>query len=236
MAEGIPPFAAYYPGADTHLNPSRRQGVPFAVIHRTQGHDSRGLGRTRHHSSPGTFQFLIREGTLYCYYPAHVRCTHAAGANDGPGIEIEGYTGQAVPERDLAVLGRLARWLHETYGVPLTMYDGPRRWIDDHGFRGFVTHRSVETAPKWRHTNYITPLEWARALSLGGAQEDDVTPEEHKAVMFTNAIVGDIYNVKEGSPLDKRLDAIEAKIAGGGVDPDVLAAKVADLLAARLKD
>ena len=224
MPNGVCPFATYQPGADSHLNGARGQGVPFAVLHRTQGIDSRGLGRTRHHSTPGTFQFLIHRGELYQFYPARVRCTHAAGGNDGPGVEIEGFTGEPVPAVDLTVLGRLAHWLHDTYGVPLTMYDGARRYIDDTGFRGFVTHRSIETAPEWRHTNYITPAEWLEAIG------DDVTDDQARQLAFTFALVGDIYNVKPGSPIEKRFAALEAKVDAVATQVGAPQTSVTDLL------
>lgn len=164
MTPHVPPFATYVPGADSHLNASRIQSVPFAVLHRTQGTDSRALGKNRLHSSPGTFNFLVRAGVLWCYYPANVRCSHAAGGNDGPGIEIEGYDGDPVADADLEILGQLVEWLHNTYGVPLSFYDGARRQIDDSGFRGFVTHASIATELKWQHADNITAQEWADAI------------------------------------------------------------------------
>lgn len=185
MADGVPDFATYAPGVDSHLNGSRRQGVPFAVLHRTQGNDSRGLGTGRHHSTPGTFQFLIREETgVHCFYPATVRCTHAAGGNDGVGVEMEGWNGEPLGPNQVRLLGQMIRWLHDAYGVPPILYDGPRIQIDDTGFRGFVNHNSVQCDPKWRHTNRIEPAQFQEALVT--------TPTQ------TNAEDGMIYQLGEG--------------------------------------
>lgn len=201
MTSGACPFANYTPGADSALNASRAQSVPFAVLHRTQGTDSRGLGATRHHSTPGTFHFLVRAGVLYQFYPVWVRCSHAAGGNDGVGIEIEGYDGEPVADQDLEILGRLALWLHDTYGIPLSFYDGPRRQIDDSGFRGFVTHASIATLPKWQHADNITAAEWDEAI-----EDDMLTPDQ----AFQLAAL-DLGNPT--SPLNKRLDGITQSLA-----------------------
>ncbi len=163
--EGIPDFCIYMPGADTALNGSRRQAVRAVTEHTTQGTDSRGLGKTRHHDTPGTFNFLNRDEGIYCFYPAFVRCSHAAGANHaGPGIENEGFTGQPLTPNQVSNLGKLAHWLHDTYGVPLDLYDGPRIAVDGSSFRGFVNHNSVATEPKYQHVDRIPPNEWAAAV------------------------------------------------------------------------
>lgn len=165
---GIPEFCIYAPGADTAQNDSRRQSVRAVTVHRTQGTDSRNLGKTRHHSTPGTFNFLVRDEAVYCYYPADVRCSHAAGANhSGPGIEIEGFTGAAISAKQSSRLGQIARWLHTTYGVPLELYDGPRTVIDGTAFAKFVNHNSVQTEPQYRHTDRIPVAEFLTAVGVG---------------------------------------------------------------------
>jgi len=212
MPNGVPPFATYVPGADSHLNASRAQGVPFAVSHRTQGTDSRGLGKNRRHSTPGTFNFLIRDEATYCYYPAHVRCSHAAGGNDGPGIEIEGFTGQPISQAQSARLGQLAHWLHDTYGVPLTLYDGPRKQIDDTAFRGFVNHGSIQTQPQWRHTDRISPAEWDQAVSVAITLKEFEAMFKHEdenTAKVLDAITGLTLTL---SATNSRLDELEAKI------------------------
>ena len=174
--DGVPPFALYVPGADTALNESRRLHVRGAVIHTTQGVDSRELGARRRHSTPGTFNFLIRDGVLYCYYPAWVRCSHAAGGNFiGPGIEIEMFDGQPVATEDLITLGRLILWLNKEYGVSLNYKEGdPRIWADKTTFKGFIAHAGLDYPPNvsFRHYDNITESEFARALQLVGG--DDV--------------------------------------------------------------
>jgi hypothetical protein len=59
----------------------------------------------------------------------------------------------------------LAHWFHDEYGMPLDLYDGPRRQIDDSGFRGFVNHGSIQTSPQYRHTDRIPPDEFAAAIA-----------------------------------------------------------------------
>ena len=219
MTPHVPPFATYVPGADSHLNASRIQSVPFAVLHRTQGTDSRALGKNRLHSSPGTFNFLVRAGVLWCYYPANVRCSHAAGGNDGPGIEIEGYDGDPVADADLEILGQLVEWLHNTYGVPLSFYDGARRQIDDSGFRGFVTHASIATEPKWQHTDNITAQEWADAIGdsmpltfedgvqIAKIVQNEVDPVEAKIDALTKKV--DALTALAGAPTTSVVDLLK---------------------------
>ena len=217
MTPHVPPFATYVPGADSHLNASRIQSVPFAVLHRTQGTDSRALGKNRLHSSPGTFNFLVRAGVLWCYYPANVRCSHAAGGNDGPGIEIEGFTGNPVPDADLELVGRLAHWLHDTYGVPLSFYDGARRSTS--GFRGFITHRSIATEPQWQHYDYITAQEWADAIGdsmpltfedgvqIAKIVQNEVDPVEAKIDALTKKV--DALTALAGAPTTSVVDLLK---------------------------
>ena len=216
MPAHVPPFATYVPGADSHLNASRIQSVPYAVLHRTQGNDSRALGKNRLHSSPGTFNFLIRQGMLYCYYPANVRCSHAAGANGGPGVEIEGFTGIPVADADLELVGQLSHWLHTSYGVPLFFYDGPRRPTS--GFRGFITHRSVATEPQWQHHDYITAQEWADAIgdSMPLTFEDGI------------AIAKIVQN--EVDPVEAKIDALTKKVDALSALAGVPQTSVVDLL------
>lgn len=165
---GVPDFAIYRPGASSSENDSRRQPVRAVVVHTTQGPDSRGVGETRTHSSPGTFNFLVRDEGVYCFYPADVRCSHAAGANHaGPGIENEGYTGQPLTANQIVHLGQLAHWLADTYGVPLRYATGdPRLWLDNTADSGFFAHRKVAYPPdlSLQHFDEITPDEWARAI------------------------------------------------------------------------
>lgn len=199
--QGVPPFAQYVPGADTGLNDSRRQGVRAVTVHTTQGPDSRGVGQSRHHNTPGTFNFLNRDEAIYCYYPADVRCSHAAGANHaGPGCENEGYTGRPLTANQITHLGQLARWLHDTYGVPLTYRTGdPREWIDNTGFRGFIAHRAVDYPPdtSLRHGDEITPGEWAAAV--GSAPAPTSTGKAQIMMVQDMGNQGAIYVVGVGS-------------------------------------
>lgn len=227
MADGVPPFATYVPGASSGENNQRRQPVRAVTTHRTQGNDSRGLGQNRTHSSPGTFNFLLRDEACYCYYPAWVRCSHAAGANrSGPGIEIEGFTGNPISAKQSAWLGQLAHWLHDTYGVPLSLYDGMRRQIDGTSFAGFVNHNSVLTEPQYAHTDRISPSEFNHAIELG----DDM-PLNESDKLWIISTVNDIVN---GNPVEKQTDGtikslwdrIRGTAAGGGLSADQVRAIV----------
>lgn len=171
---GVYPGATLLQGADWGINGGRRQGVRAVVVHTTQGNNSVGVGQSRHHDTPGTFNFLIEpDGRVYQFYPADVRCSHAAGANHaGPGIELEGFTGVPRPGPQLAALGALARWLASQYGVPLTYRTGdPRDYVDQSGYRGFIAHRGVDYPPDHSllHFDEITPAEWSTALGAGPA-------------------------------------------------------------------
>lgn len=180
MIEGVPAFAIYVPGADEAQNASRRLSVRAVTQHRTEGDDSRALGARRHHNTPGTFNFLNRDDGLYCYYPAWVRCSHAAGANHaGPGVENEGYTGKPLSAKQIHNLGLLAHWFHDTYGVPLSLYDEKRIEIDHSTFTGHVNHNSVLTTPVLEHFDRITPAEFASAI---GSPLDSGDPDMFIAI------------------------------------------------------
>ena len=199
MADGVPPFATYVPGADTASNASRRQTVRAVTLHRTQGTDSRGLGKNRKHNSPGTFNFLVRDEATYCYYPAWVRCSHAAGANrSGPGIEVEGFTGQPISSAQNERLDELTAWLSDTYGIPHTLWDGPDRLIDGSTYTGFVNHNSVATEPQYQHTDRITPEEFDVAISKGD--------------FFQIATIVDNAVKKHTAPIQADLDALTARL------------------------
>lgn len=164
----LPP---YDPGADTHLNDSRRQNVRAVTFHRTVGTwpGDHSVGKNRHHDTPGTFNYLIGqdEGQHACFYPADVRCSHAAGANQaGPGIEFSGQNGEPLTDWQVRAGGELVRWLAAEFGVPLVFHDFPRISVDGSGFAGFVTHSAVATQPQWLHYDYITGDEWSRMTTV----------------------------------------------------------------------
>jgi hypothetical protein len=220
MSDGICPFATLLRGADWNQNGSRRLTVRAVTIHTTQGTNSVGLGASRHHSSPGTFNFLVgRKGELWQFYPAHVRCSHAAGSNTaGPGIENEGYTGNPLAAPQLATLGRLSHWLGTEYGVPLTYRTGdPRIYVDQTpDFRGFIAHRAVDYPPNtsYRHYDEITPAEWATAIgATEGIEEDEMTTDELVNVLRGEGISGGYWQAKldeTNALLKEILDALKA--------------------------
>ena len=169
MPDGICPFATQLPGADSRFNDARRQGVPFVVQHRTQGYNSVGLGQSRHHDTPGTFNFLTGlAGELWQFYPADVRCTHAAGGNNGCGVENEGFTGDPLPAPQLATLTRLVGWFYDEWGVPLAYETGdPRVWVDATGWSGHIAHRKIAYPPNpsYHHSDEVLMSDWAQIIA-----------------------------------------------------------------------
>lgn len=186
MTDGVCPFASLLQGADWSGNGARVLSVRAVTVHMTEGTNSVGLGQSRHHDTPGTFNFLTgRAGELWQFYPADVRCSHAAGANQaGPGIENEGFTGQALPDAQVQILGRLCHWLSDQYGLPLTYRTGdPRVYVDaTWSFSGFIAHRAVDYPPDHSllHFDEITTDEWARATG---------TPTKRKRHTMNDLIV-----------------------------------------------
>lgn len=188
MPNPICPFATLVRGADWHLNLSRLIDPQVGIVHTTQGNDSRALLANRHHNSPGTAHFLIRDGVLEQYYPINVKCSHAAGANGrGAAVaELEHFTGQPVDKRDLAMLGRLARWQNTEWGVPLDFRVGdarvigqgqassPRIWIDRSTYRGFLNHAGVDYPPdrSLLHYDGITVDEWRIAIGTAPRKKE----------------------------------------------------------------
>lgn len=163
-------FLPYDPGASSGQDSSRRQYVRGCVLHRTIGSwpGDYGVGKNRRHDSPGTFNFLVGQapGQWVQFYPADVRCSHAAGANAiGPGIEFSGQNGEPLTDWQVEAGGQIITWLAYMYGLPLTLKEGdPREWVDQTGFRGFVNHRGVDYPPNtsYRHFNFVTADEFAR--------------------------------------------------------------------------
>ncbi len=202
---GICPFATLLQGADWALNGSRLQPVRAVTVHTTEGVNSVGVGQSRHHNTPGTFNFLTgRAGQLWQFYPADVRCSHAAGSNKaGPGIENEGFTGQALTDAQLAVLGRLCRWLSDAFSVPLTYRTGdPRIYVDQAPFTGFIAHRAVDYPPdtSLRHYDEITPAEWQTAI--GAPKPEPPKDDPMDRALFVNGRGWFLWNSATGYLLE----------------------------------
>lgn len=172
MANPICSFAEQVHGADYGSNGSRLVTVRCATVHTTEGYGLGliNLGKTRRHSTPGTFNFLILEdGRIIQFYPANVRCSHAAGSNyTGPGIELEGKTGVPRPAAQLASLGRLVKWLAAEFNIPLVYEHGnPRVWADQTPtLKEFISHDHVDYPPNisYRHYDFIPDKEWLEAV------------------------------------------------------------------------
>lgn len=172
-------YPPHDPGADSASNGVRSQAVRAVTLHRTVGSwpGDYSVGKNRHHSSPGTFNFLIGadRDQAVMFYPPEVRCSHAAGANRaGPGIEFSGQNGAPLTDWQIEAGGELIRSLARDYGVPLVLYSGPRIAVDGSDYRGFVNHASVETEPRYRHVDYVTDDEFTRmAGGITPAAEGD---------------------------------------------------------------
>lgn len=177
------PYPSTYiiePGADTALNASRRFTPVAFAIHRPQSRCPGvvGVGRTRHHSTPGTFnQVSCADGRGHGIYPFDCRCTHAAGANHvAAGNEADGFQGERCGDPLLRSLGESFVHANREWGIPLKKYpDGaPRVWLDRTGRVdgcGFYNHSSIDYPPdrSLNHHDGITDAEFARSLQLVGA-------------------------------------------------------------------
>lgn len=175
--EGVPPFAILDPGADWAMNAGRRIDASLGfVVHTTEGDDSRGLGKYRHHSSPGTFNHLNRPDGWWTYYPDWVRCSHAAGGNYwAPGVENEGRTGRRLDANQIRQLGEYLEWRHETYRRDQRVYvtGDPRVWLDQTRPVGIAcAHRKIAYPPNtsYQHFDQIFPDEYDSAYLLGGGE------------------------------------------------------------------
>jgi N-acetylmuramoyl-L-alanine amidase len=163
-----------YPGAE--WLPGRNAGyaggqaaMTATICHYTVGRDSTGIGLD------GYFTFLVsRDGHIKQFCEADALCWHAGEANwVGPGIEIEFLDEPEGIFTDAArdACGGLLHWLHDLYGIPLTMYDGDR--IPPEAMREFVTHRSVLQSQG--HSNWWPREDWDRMVAgaPGPGQGDD---------------------------------------------------------------
>lgn len=186
---GIMPGIPYVPGASSAENNNRTQGCPFAVMHRTIGKwpGDFSVGKNRTHSSPGTFQFLVGqdEDEWVQFYPADVRCTHAAGGNDGCGIEFSGQNGEPLTGWQLRAGKEIITFLTREFGVEKTLYDGPRKQIDDTSFRGYVNHLSILTSPQYQHFNYISQIEF---LNMTNGTITPQWPDQGEEVFFIEVV------------------------------------------------
>ncbi len=158
-----------HPGRDVQ----RPQGVRACTVHRTIGRwpGDLSVGTGRVHSSPGTFPLLIgqAENEWAAIYWTETRCSHAAGGNyAGPGIELSGGNGEWLTDWQLRALAWCAAVIHAEFGVPLNYYDGEfgRIWLDQHPYRGFISHRAITYPPNtsFNHYDFIFRHEWDAAM------------------------------------------------------------------------
>jgi hypothetical protein len=158
MPETIYPGAEWVPGRNAGYN-SGRSNMAAAVCHYTVGRDSSAIGRD------GYFHWLIaRDGHIQQYAEADAVTWHCGEANYvGPGIEIEFLDEPEGVFTDAArdACAGLIHWIHEQYGIPLEMYDGPR--IPPEAMITFVTHRSIQQSEG--HSDYWPQADWDRMVA-----------------------------------------------------------------------
>lgn len=197
------------PGADTALNGSRRIGVRWAIIHRPQGRCPSvvGLGQTRRHSSPGTFNACTcDDGHGHGFYPHDVKCSHAAGANTGgPGNEVDGFQGELIGDGALLALGQWVLDLSATHGLPPALYppEAPRVWLDRNGpvaGFGFYGHLSVDYPPdrSLNHYDGPTSAEFQRAIALAGGSAPARRRRSDMHIGFVPNAAGKLAYVVDG--------------------------------------
>lgn len=130
-------------------------------LHFTVGTDSTSIG------DRGFFQFLVpKDGPPIQFAEANSICYDSGSWNgDGPGIEFErlSYDDPLTPSQ-VEWGGKIVAWLHETYGIPLTHYDGPRV----PAYNGFINHGSLlgRDGEHQDHTDGVTAAEWAAMTAI----------------------------------------------------------------------
>jgi hypothetical protein len=141
----------------------------MVVLHATAGTNSYAIVKDGVPDAPSTLaQWLVPyEGVPWQFAEADAICYDSPPNDDGPGIEIERPVigGQVRPGlsefRPLSAsqtewTGRIVRWLHDEWGVPLDLYDGPRVHGTLPGYHGFANHGDVDR----NRTDGVTRAEW----------------------------------------------------------------------------
>jgi len=173
------PGLAHDPGRNAFYagGRSRMQSV---VLHYTAG----AYGGDYSIGKDGYFNFYVpRERAPVQFAEGDALTWHAGEWNDqGTGIEFERLNDSyAYTDHQYLWGGKIVRWLHDRYGVPLNFYDtggdnaGRRPESQTVGLH--VTHRSLAQSGGW-HSDYMTRAEWDRMLGAAtpppGMEDDDV--------------------------------------------------------------
>lgn len=134
--------------------------------------------------------------------------------NEGPGIEFERLDdSEPLTGYQIEAGGRIIRWLHEVWGVPLVFYDGDHDAV--RGFSGFVTHRSIPRPND--HVDYIDEADWLRMTAPAAPPK----PRE-RVSMYLFRTVGGARWRHTGARIVAETDATaDARIAAGFLeDPE----------------
>lgn len=145
-----------------------RNRMEMVKQHFTAGTDSYNIVKNGVPGAPSTlaqillpkvgepWQFMEIDGLAY---------DSAEFNDDGPGVEVErlgigyfnGYLQDAEPltPDQRFWLGRIIAWLHDEWGVPIALYDGPR--FATAGWRGHVNHADLSD----QRSDGLTRAEWS---------------------------------------------------------------------------
>jgi hypothetical protein len=235
------PYALWNPGVNAGYRAGRTT-MTTAVAHYTVGRNSTPVGLQ------GYFHFLVaRNGTIQQFCEADAVAWHAGDPwnSRGPGIEVEYFDEPEVftdVQRDAT--SALVHWLGAEYGIPLAYYDGPR--IGAHN--GTISHRSLIQSGD-AHSDYWPAADAAiifgddMPLSFDDLVNVGNTLEAVDGKDLAGRHVSNLYLLEELIGVKGELAKLQAASATQGPnvallpsDLDAIATKVADKLAARLKD
>lgn len=170
------PGIGHDPGANAGYNGGRSR-MESMVLHYTAG----AYGGDYSVGLDGYFNFYCpRDEPAVQFAEGDALTWHAGEWNDqGPGIELERRDDSwSYTDHQLDDLGRIARWLHDRYGIPLDRFydtggDNGARQPEGATAGMCVTHRSLAQSGGW-HSDYLTREEWERALGGGGPAPDPI--------------------------------------------------------------
>jgi hypothetical protein len=157
--------------------------TPVAItLHRTYGGWS---GDYSVGKNQGLFQFLVGQddGQWVQFADTNRVSYHCNGANfKSFGIELTGTNEDVLTPWQVARLGEILHWAHDTHGIPLDYLDPGSTppasvHVNSGSFSGVISHVSVQTDDgSAQHSDLVTVEDFNRAI--GSTGDDDVTPEQ----------------------------------------------------------
>lgn len=216
---------------DPGLNAGYRRGrndMRLVKVHKTAGTNSYNICKNN-----GLCQWLVPyEGAPWQFAEADSICFDSGPYNAfGPGIEIEApVTGGLIRPglsefRELSPSqiewsGKIFRWLHDEWGVPLELYDGPR--FEGEGYVGFENHGDLDPD----RSDGVTREEWDAMIGVAPPDEPDHKPEEEEAMYISpegnpdNLWISNTVHRRRVEPLEWR-KARELAAFFGQPDPPI---------------